>query len=102
MKLSEILNQARKGGFIGSVKVLESKAYKKKYPNVKGETTYNGTLFQKKHVSKQEGDEIVPSLNDTKETNVSELKRVLVYESGQTMEIMCSGMFYRGVVEIDV
>ena len=102
MKLSEILNQARKGGLIASVKVLESEAYRKKYPDVKGETSYAPTLFQKKHVNKQEGDEVVPSLNGTKETNISEMKRVLTYQAGQTMEIMVGGKFFRGVIEIDV
>lgn len=102
MKLSEILNEARKGGLIASVKVLESEAYKKKYPDVKGETIYATTMFQKKQTNKQEGDEVVPSLNGAKETNISEMKRVLTYRAGQTMEIIIGGKFFRGVIEIDV
>ena len=102
MKLSEILTESRTGAFIGTVKVEDSKAYKKRYPNAKGGTTYASTLFQKKYVNREKGDEIVPAMGGVKETNISALERALRYEENQTMHIMIGNKSFHGVIEFDI
>ncbi len=96
MKLSEILTEARKGVFIFKVAVNDSS---KVVANSKGEMGFATTLFQKKYANREDGDEIVKAAN--KETNVSELKRVIKRHSGIEMTIRLGSIDYSGIIEID-
>lgn len=96
MKLSEILAEARIGAFIFKVAVNDAS---KVVANSKGEMGFAITLFQKKYINRENGDEIVKAGN--KETNVSELKRVIKRHPKIEMTVRIGSISYSGVIEID-
>lgn len=98
MKLSEILNEARTGSFIFKVAVKDAS---KVIANSNGELGFASTIFQKKYANRYEGDEIVPALNGSKETNVTELKNVIVNHADLEMIIHIGKINYEGLIEID-
>lgn len=99
MKLSKILTEARNGALVSKISVNDSS---KVVANSKGELIFSSTLFQKKYLNPREGDEVVPSLNGAKETNISEIKRTIKQHEGLEMSIQIGGLYYSGIIEIDL
>lgn len=98
MKLSEILNEARAGSFIFNVDVCD---VSKVIANATGILYINSTVFQQKFVPKRDNDEVVPSLNRTKQTNISELKRTIIQYKGVEMHIRIGSLDFTGIIKID-
>lgn len=96
MKLSEVLKEARTGAFIFNVSVKDAR---KVIANSTGELKFASTLFQKKYVSKFEGDEVVQA--GSKETNITELKNVIKNHAGHEMNLRIGSINYSGIIEID-
>lgn len=71
MKTNEILSEIRKGNLVFNLKVVSPKGYDKNVEEISIATT----LYYKKHVSKQEGDEVVTIYG--KEFNISEFSRII-------------------------
>lgn len=71
MKLSEILNEIRKGKLVFSVKILSPKGYDSNVECI----SIADTLFYKKNVAKQSSDEVIVIYS--KEFNISEFTRQL-------------------------
>ena len=98
MKLSEILSEARKGAFIKTIKVRDAG---KVFANAEGKLDINTTIFQKKFVDANPGDEVVPSFYGKKQTNVSALAKTFRYYKGLEMTVHIGDLHYEGIIEID-
>jgi len=98
MKLSEILTETRNGALINKIAINDAS---KVVANSNGEMSFATTLFQKKYAYRNEGDEIISSLNGTKETNVTTLKNVIIRHSDLEMTIRIGKINYSGIIEID-
>ena len=77
MKIQEVINEIRNSQS-GVMSIIAKEALR--YSTAE-EETWNGTLFTKKYVNRQPGDEVIQTGN--KETNLSEVKRVLEYLVGK-------------------
>ena len=86
MKLSEIINEVRNGKFVFGVKVISPVGYDK---NVE-EITIADTLYCKKSVNRQSGDEVVVVGN--KEFNISEFERILNSYKGSEIKARVNNM----------
>lgn len=73
MKTSEIINEIRNSK-VGVMSIILKDA-SRYAANAEGEMVWAGTLFTKKYADRQDGDEVITTGN--KETNLSEVKRVL-------------------------
>lgn len=98
MKLSKVLSEVRKGAIIFQITVVDSS---KVYANSKGQLTINTTMFQKKHVMRNAGDEIVKSLTGSKETNVTSLIEHLNQFENLDMIIRVGESAFSGKLQID-
>lgn len=100
MKLSKILNEARKGKWLMTLNALDSS---KIIANSKGTMTIANTIFCKKHVLREPGDEIVKVLNGAKEQNITEIYRTIKRLSESEIEIRFreDKSAYWGKIEID-
>lgn len=96
MKLSEILTEARTGAFIFRINVNNAS---KVIANSKGKITYNTDIFQKKYVNSIKGDEIIKAGN--KQTNISELKRIISSHLGIEMTVRIGSLNYSGIIDIN-
>ena len=76
MKINNVLSEIRKGNLVFNLKVVSPKGYDKNVEEISIATT----LYYKKHVNKQEGDEIVVIYG--KEFNVSEFERIVRSHAG--------------------
>lgn len=73
MKIQEIIDEIRKSeAGIMSIVLADASRYAK---NSEGPMTWAGTLFTKKYANRRNGDEVITT--GTKETNLSEVERVL-------------------------
>lgn len=77
IKIADVLNEIRTQQ-TGVISIVAKEAHR--YSSAL-EQTWNGTLFTKKYADRQPGDEIIQTGN--KETNVSEVERVLRYLVGK-------------------
>lgn len=96
MKLSTILNEARKGTFISGLKVNDAS---KIISNSKESMQYATTLFRKSYVSRNEGDEVVQ--HESKQTNITALRNIITNHRDIEMSITIGGVIYDGIIEID-
>ena len=79
IKIADVIETIRKNEVgVMSIVLEDASRYA---ANAKGELTCVGTLFTKKYANRQEGDEVIQTGN--KETNLSEVKRVLTYLVGK-------------------
>ena len=79
IKIADVIDTIRKNEVgVMSIVLEDASRYA---ANAKGELTCAGTLFTKKYANRQEGDEVIQTGN--KETNLSEVKRVLTYLVGK-------------------
>ena len=99
MKLSRILEEARKGALIMAVKVNDAS---QTIANAKGTLDFNSTLFQQKYVPEDKGDEIVSSCDGEKETNITYLSNILKQFANYGMTIKIGKINYSGLIEIDM
>jgi hypothetical protein len=97
MKLSEILTELRNGAIIFNISVKDSS---KVIANSKGELNYATTLFQKKYVDKIDNDEIIKC--GTKQTNISEVIRIIKQNENIEMNIRVGKISFTGIIEIDI
>ena len=77
IKIQDVLDTIRKDE-AGVMSIVAKEA--RRYSSAQ-EQTWNGTLFTKKYANRQDGDEVIQTGN--KETNLSEVKRVLTYLVGK-------------------
>lgn len=98
MKLSKVLSEVRKGAIIFQITVVDSS---KVYANAKGQLTINPTMFQKKHVKRNVGDEIVKSFTGSKEANVTSLIEHLNQFENLDMIIRVGESAFSGKLQID-
>lgn len=98
MKLSRILEEARKGALIMSVEVNDASQI---IGNATGKLSFNSTLFQQKYVHKFTGDEVVESLNGKKKTNITYLADTIRNHAKYEMTIRIGEINYSGLIEID-
>ena len=96
MKLSEILTELRNGAIILDISVKDAS---KVIAKASGRLNYATTLFQKKHVDKMDNDEIVKCGN--KQTNISEIIRIIKQNEGLEMIIRVGKINFTGIIEID-
>ena len=79
IKIADVIETIRKNEVgVMSIVLEDASRYA---ANARGELTCAGTLFTKKYANRQEGDEVIQTGN--KETNLSEVKRVLTYLVGK-------------------
>lgn len=96
MKIQDVINEIRNNQL--GVLAIVLKDASRYASNSRGEMTWNGTLFTKAYPSRRAGDEVIKTGN--KETNVSEVERVLSSLIGKgEVSVRLMGKWFSGEVE---
>lgn len=96
MKIQEVIDSIRTNQ-VGVMSIIATEAFR--YSDAQ-EETWNGTLFTKKYANRKPGDEVIQTGN--KETNLSEVERVLRYLVGKgpvQVRLLNSNLWMYGEVE---
>lgn len=91
IKLQDVLLAVRENGHLGYIKIIKPK----KQPDV-SDISISISLFKKKYVDKQKGDEILNF--DNKELNITELESILTRYIGDEVSIFAGNMSFTGVL----
>lgn len=97
MKIENIINEIREEKIgIAKIVLCNASAYVK---NAIGEMTYAGTLFSKKHVAYQIGDDVIKT--GSVETNLSQVLRTLsaLANKGNVEVRFLNGKIIKGEIE---
>lgn len=78
IQISGIIDEVRNGARVRKIALKDASRYAS---NAKGEMQFATTLFEKKYVARQNGDEVMKI--GTKEVNVSEIIRILTSLKGK-------------------
>lgn len=78
IQISGIIDEVRNGARVRKIALKDASRYAS---NAKGEMHFATTLFEKKYVARQNGDEVIKI--GTKEVNVSEIIRILTSLKGK-------------------